>query len=188
VIGFSFYTNMKIPLKKISIMGLFIAIGVSLGFALFSIPNVEMITATVFISGYFLGFKEGILTGILTEGLYSLLSPFGLAAPPLFIAQIISMGFVGLVGAVFHKYRSSIKIIYPLQLGLIGFSVTLLFAVLTTLSFTLFIELSTEQFLGSFLYGLGFYLTHIISNVLIFTLLLPVIINGLENLKFLSYQ
>lgn len=169
-------------------MGLFIAIGVSFGFVLSSIPNIELITATIFLSGYFLGLKEGVLTGVLTEGLYSLLSPFGIAAPPLFIAQITCMGFVGFAGAIFYKDKSNNKIVYLLQLGLIGFSVTLLFAVLTTLSFVLFIELSIDQLLGSFLYGLGFYVTHIVTNVLIFIMLVPVIIKGLENLKSGSFR
>ncbi len=169
-------------------MGLFISAGVSLGFALAQIPNVELITATIFLSGYFLGLKEGILVGILTEGLYSLLSPFGLAAPPLFLAQIISMGFVVLAGAIFRRHRSMIEIVYPIQLGVVGFGVTLLFAVLTTLSFVLFIELSTHQLVGSFIYGMGFYITHLITNTLIFILLVPIIIRGLDKMKISLFE
>jgi hypothetical protein len=182
-VGFSFRSNMKFTIKKICLMGLFISAGVSLGFALAQIPNVELITTTIFLSGYFLGLKEGVLVGICTEGLYSLLSPFGLAAPPLFLAQIISMGFAGFAGAVFRKHRSTIKIVPPIQLGFVGFGITLLFAVLTTLSFVLFIELSARQFVGSFIYGMGFYLTHLISNTLIFIILVPVIIQGLDKIK-----
>ena len=164
-------------------MGLFISAGVSLGFALAHIPNVELVTATIFLSGYFLGLKEGILVGICTEGLYSLLNPFGLAAPPLFLAQIISMGFAGFAGAVFCKHRSMKGIIYPIQLGIVGFGLTLLFAASTTLSFVLFIELSARQIIGSFIYGMGFYITHLMTNTLIFIILVPVIIQGLDKIK-----
>jgi thiamine transporter ThiT len=174
---------MKFTIKKICLIGLFISAGVSLGFALAQIPNVELITATIFLSGYFLGLKEGILVGVLTEGIYSLLSPFGLAAPPLFLAQLISMGFAGFAGALFRKHQSANEIVYTIQLGVVGFGVTLLFAVLTTLSFVLFIELSARQLIGSFIYGMGFYITHLITNTLIFMLVVPIIIKGLDKIK-----
>jgi uncharacterized membrane protein len=179
---------MKFTTKKICLMALFVSAGVSLGFALAQLPNVELVTATIFLSGYFLGIKEGILVGILTEALYSLLSPYGLAAPPLFLAQIVSMGAAGAAGALFHQHQSKIKINGSIQLGIIGFGVTLLFAVLTTLSFVLLIEFSIHRLIGSFFYGLGFYITHLATNTLIFALLIPVIIKGLDKLKIESFQ
>jgi len=179
---------MNSHIKKISLMGIFIALGVSLGFALINIPNVELITATIFISGYLLGIKEGIVVGLLTESLYSLLNPFGMAAPPLFIAQILSMAMAGFMGAVVAKQKSQKRIIYYLKLGLAGFLATAIFALLTTLSFVLLINFSFEKLAGSFIYGLGFYIVHIVTNTIIFLTLVPAIINLVEKTDYISVQ
>ena len=159
-------------------MGIFIALGVSLGFALITIPNVELITATIFISGYLLGIKEGIVVGLLTEALYSLLNPLGMAAPPLFIAQVLSMGITGFTGGILAKQKSRRSgIVYYFQLGLTGFLTTTIFALLTTVSFVLFINFSLNKLVASFIYGLGFYIAHILTNTIIFFTLVPTIIN-----------
>lgn len=160
-------------------MGIFIALGVSLGFALINIPNVELITATVFVAGYLIGTKEGMLVGFLTEAFYSLLNPLGMAALPLFIAQVLSMGIAGLMGGILAKQKSRRSgMVYYLQLGLAGFLITALFALLTTLSFVLLINFSLNKLAASFIYGLGFYIVHILTNIVIFMTLVPTIINA----------
>lgn len=157
-------------------MGIFIALGVSLGFALIHIPNVELVTATIFISGYLLGIKEGIVVGLLTETLYSVLNPFGMAAPPLLIAQVFSMSLVGCLGGILGRRKPQTDIVYHIQLGLTGFIATGIFAVLTTLSFVFFMGFSQKTLSGSFIYGLGFYIIHIVSNTLIFLTIVPLIL------------
>ena len=164
-------------------MGIFIALGVSLGFALITVPNVELITATVFISGYLMGIKEGAVVGCLTEALYSLLNPLGMAAPPLLIAQVLSMGIAGSVGGVLRMHRTQPQWMHHLQLGLAGFALTAMFAVLTTLSFIFFIEFSQRTLIGSFVYGFGFYAVHILSNTLIFLSIVPTIIRVSEKAR-----
>lgn len=154
----------------------FIAIGVGLGFSFASIPNVEMVTATIFISGYFLGIKRGILIGIITEALYSGLNPYGMAAPPLFLAQIFSMGLAGAAGGITGQFKIGKKPAHCFFFGFIGFALTVQFAILTTLSFVLLIDYSWEKMLGSFLYGLYFYAMHILTNVVIFTLIVPAVV------------
>ncbi len=169
-------------------MGVFIALGVSLGFALINIPNVELVTATIFISGFLLGVKEGIVVGLLTEALYSLLNPFGMAAPPLFIAQVLSMGIAGFLGGILAKQKSRRSgMAYYLQLGLAGFLTTAIFALLTTLSFVLLINFSLNKLAGSFIYGLGFYIVHIVTNTIIFLTLVPTIINVAEKTGWFFY-
>jgi uncharacterized membrane protein len=112
---------MKLSVKKAVQMGIFVALGLTLGFALIHIPNVELITATIFISGYLLGIKEGIVVGLLTETLFSLMNPFGVAAFPLFVAQVFSMSLVGCTGGMLAKQKKNKTLIYHIQLGLTGF-------------------------------------------------------------------
>ena len=156
-------------------MSLFIAMGVTFGFSLVHIPNIEMMTATIFISGYLLGIKEGLLVGILAEALFSLLNPLGMAAPPLFAAQTISMGLTGVCGGLFNK----ISIIKPntwqhyLGFGFAGSLLTLIFATFTNFGYTLTIGFSWDKFLAGFIAGFPFIVIHIVSNTAIFTLLLP---------------
>lgn len=158
-------------------MGLFVALGLSLGFFLLHIPNVEMVTAMVFISGHLMGIKEGIIVGFLTETLYSLLNPLGAAAPPLLIAQVISMCFTGYLGGIMGVGKYPINSLHYFRLGFAGFLSTAIFAILTTSSFVILMGLSFRELVGSFIYGLGFYALHIISNMLIFISIVPLLLN-----------
>jgi hypothetical protein len=161
-------------------MGAFIALGVALGYAFIAVPNVELITACIFISGYILGIKEGFAVGLVTEAIYSGLNPYGMAAPPIFIAQILSMAVIGTMGGIIGNHHPKKRLAFHIILGLTGFMGTLIFDTLTTLSYTLFIELSRETLIGSFIYGLGFYITHLLSNTIIFLTVVPVVITTLE--------
>lgn len=167
---------MKQSLRKLTIMALFVALGVSLGYFLAPIPNVELVTMTIFIAGFLFGIKEGFLIGLFTEFLYSTLSPYGLAAPPIFIAQIFSMSITGVAGGLMARYIRKFSWIEILLLGMIGLLVTLIFAVLTTVSYSLFSGFTGKKLIASFLTGIHFYLAHLISNTLIFLLLVPHII------------
>jgi hypothetical protein len=173
-------TQMTISIKKICLMGFFIALGVTLGYALTAIPNVEMITATVFIAGYLLGVKEGIVIGLFTEALYSLLNPYGVASPPLFIAQIISMSIAGGIGGFCRRYTFKSKWMYRFTIGLSGGFSTLLFAALTSIADGLFLGFNLKQFLAYLLSGILFYITHIGTNILIFIFLVPLLIRTAE--------
>jgi len=164
----------------------FIAIGVGLGFSFASVPNVEMVTATIFIAGYFLGVKRGILVGILTEALYSGLNPYGMAAPPLFLAQIFSMAIAGAVGGFIGQFKMEKKPAHCLFFGFLGFLLTVQFAVLTTLSFVFLIDLSWKKILGSFLFGIYFYAMHVLANFIIFTFIVPVFIAFLNKFGSLA--
>ena len=179
---------MNINRTKISQMGFFVALGLSLGFLLLYIPNVEMITAIVFISGYLMGMKEGIIVGFLTETLYSLFNPLCAAAPPLLAAQVISMCFTGYLGGILGSRIQSINKFNYIHLGLAGFLSTAVCAILTTLSFLLLIGLSFRELIGSFIYGLGFYAMHLFSNTLIFITIVPLLLNVASRTGWFIYR
>jgi energy-coupling factor transport system substrate-specific component len=165
--------------EKVAFLGMFTALGTALGMALAHIPNVELITATVFISGFCLGCREGTLTGIATETLYSLLNPFGMASLPIFLAQTAAMGISGFAGGWFRhlKPASSRKVL--VRLGLAGLLLTLNFDILTTVSYGIFVQFSLEKLLASIIIGSGFYIAHSGTNTLIFLTLVPVLLNAI---------
>ncbi|MCD6118032.1 hypothetical protein J7K93_13580 [bacterium] len=158
-------------------IGGFTALGVALGFALFNIPNIELVSATIFTGGFLLGKQKGIIIGLLTESIYSLFNPFGIAAPPLFIAQIISMALIGFTGGLISDINlKSWK--FPIVLAAAGGILTSVFALLTTLSFVFLIGLDRSGRIAAIISGIGFNLLHIISNTLIFSTIVPAIITA----------
>ena len=171
--------------KQISLIGLFSAFAVAMGYVFIYIPNVELITAVVFIAGFLLGPKSGLFVGLLAEGIYSLLNPFGAPTPPLFAAQLISFGFNGFLGGILGKKIDFSQKWHYLLSGFAGFSLTVIYAVLTTLSFILFARTGTEGFISSILTGIGYYIAHLVSNFLIFTLLVPLLINKARKSTYL---
>ncbi len=148
------------------------------------IPNVELVTATVFIAGFAVGSLQGALIGGLAEFLYSFFNPLGAPLLPTLLAQIFSMAVVGYAGGFWRKRRwqyASQKVSIILT-GLAGFLLTLLFDVLTTLSFVLFaVGLDLDKIMANFALGMGFYLIHLCANTAIFVTIVPLIISRLPS-------
>jgi len=167
--------------------GLFIAMAVGLGYALAQFPNVELVTAVVFLSGYFMGWRMGAFVGAIAMFIYSTFNPYGMPFPPVLVMQIFSMAFSGISGGLFYKYlnsRSGWKQI--VSFALLGFSLTLIYDVFTTLGEVIIIGLSVQDFIqivhafvARVFLGIGFYIVHIFSNTVIFGALLSVVLRKL---------
>lgn len=145
-----------------------------------------MVTMTIFLSGYLLGVKKGIIIGVIAEFLYSMINPYGVAAPPLLLAQVISMGITGAAGGLVystaHRFRNFwFKMIL---FAVAGFVLTLFFDALTTISFSVFMAETKKKILAatisSLIYGMPFYITHILANTLIFALVYPSLLKQLK--------
>lgn len=173
-------------------MATFVAVTVALGFLFIMIPNVEMVTASIFLAGYVLGSKKGVIIGIVAEFLYSMLNPYGVASPPLLLGQIISMAIVGYTGGILYPVisKTNKQILKLVQLAIAGFGLTLLFDFLTTVSFAIFMAETLNKIIASIIssliYGVPFYLTHILVNTLIFATILPLIIKTLTKIDYLK--
>jgi len=154
--------------------------------ALVSVPNVEIITATIFLSGCLLGSKRGALVGLLGEFFYSLLNPYGIAAPPLLLAQVSSMALVGFWGGVMGKssIELNLKPLTFLKFGLSGLALTAIFDISTTLSFLIFAGFTFKKMIASFLFGLSFYIVHIAVNTILFASAVPLILAGVQRRGF----
>lgn len=159
--------------QKITWSATFIALGVALGFALSRIPNVELVTSTIFLSGFLLGPKKGFIVGLCTECIYSVLNPYGVAALPLLAAQMLSMGITGSAGGWLGGRNLDGKRFFAFKCGLAGFFCTLLFDALTTLSFIPINHFSMKQLAASMVIGTWFYVAHLTSNSALFVVLVP---------------
>jgi hypothetical protein len=145
------------------------------------IPNFEILTMTVFLSGVMLGPAPGAIIGILSAFLFSTFSPYGQAPPPLLIAQMLAIGLDGLAGGLIRFDKSSSSRTRALY-GACGFGLTLLYDVLTTMSFTVAVDLDLAKFFATFALGSWFTLLHVASNTLIFALILPILVQRLSTL------
>ncbi|MBL7046597.1 MAG: ECF transporter S component [Candidatus Marinimicrobia bacterium] len=163
---------------------MFTALAVGSGYALILVPNIELITAIVFISGVYLGVSWGIIVGILAEFVFSTLNPMGsgLLFLPLLIAQIVSMAIVGLAGGLLQyvlKIRNwtLTKMIF---LGAIGAILTFVYDSLTTLSYPVAAGFEWKQTMVLYLSGIGFTVLHQISNAIIFFMVLPRVFSRID--------
>ena len=161
------------------------ALSVAIGFAFIAVPNVEFFTATVFIAGAILGSVYGLAVGCVAEFIYSAFNPLGAAAPPLLVAQVIGMALAGFAGGMSRGrgwlYKNSL--LKMLSYGSTGFVVTLIFDVLTTLSFAVFFTGgSVRKIAASFVYGMGFYIVHLLVNTIVFASIVPILLLRLRTL------
>ena len=170
-------------LNKLVRASIFTALAIGLGFSLLMVPNVELISVVVFLSGLTLGVKWGILVGGTAELIFSVLNPFGsgLVFPPLLLSQIISMIIIGAVGGLlrplFFKKALSKKSIAGLAIT--GFILTFIFDSLTTLSYPFSAGFDLPQTIGIYISGIGFTFLHQISNAIVFAVGVPSVIKHL---------
>ena len=174
--------QMKIDKKststdRLSKGAMFAALAVGAGYALLLIPNVELITAIIFVSGVYLGPRWGLTVGVLAEFVFSAANPLGsgLVFPPLLIAQVVGMGMIGFVGGLLRRHFRGSD--WPLRkilfLGVVGAVLTFMFDTLTTLSYPVASRFEFKQTVAIYLAGMGFTVLHQISNAIIFSTALP---------------
>ena len=166
----------------------FVAVGIALGLVLAGIPNVELITAVCFISGFLLGVRAGILTGALTETLFAGFHPMGSSVGLVLAAQIIGMTlagtFGGLAAMLAGKTREGVRYFGIIILS--GATATLIFDFLTNLAFPLMAGFSFSQTVVVLAAGIPFAVLHLVSNVLVFGFIVRPIIPRLEKVWLAS--
>ncbi len=164
-------------IKLITFSGIFISLILGVGYALAYVPNVELVTALIFMSGVLMGSRQGLIIGVIGEFLFSALNPIGsgLIFPPTMIAQIIAMAVIGTVGGILHNYilkwrpsATNCLLVFGL-----GFGLTLFYDILVSLAFPLSAGFNVKEMIGVVMAGLGFSLIHILVNALIFLLIVP---------------
>lgn len=142
-----------------------------LGYLLVEIPNIELMTLSVFLSGIFLGIRLGVLVGSLSIFFYSVFNPFGPPLPPILIAQLAGFILVGMTGGLmgpFIRRGHRSAVIVSAASGLV---LTLVYDLLTT-GATALVALGLNGLLdgavGFFLAGSLFIAIHTFSNTAIF--------------------
>ncbi|MDK9700448.1 MAG: hypothetical protein OEM52_09920 [bacterium] len=118
-------------------IGVWSATVVAVGYLLVFLPNIEGVSITVALAGATLGWRSGIAIGAIGEGLYSLLNPWGPPGVFLLIAQVLGVALLGGVAGFYQKVFPGTTLLHRLGWGLVGLLMSIVFDVITVLSFPL---------------------------------------------------
>ena len=161
----------------------FIAVGLVSGYALAAVPNVELVTATCFCAGYVLGPGAGVFCGAFTEALFAGFHPMGSSFGLTLLAQVIGMALAGLLGsvcAILAKRASEwLRAALVVAFGILS---TLIFDFITNLAFPITAGFSYSQTLASFALALPFAAIHLVSNTLVFAVIVAPILPRLQRI------
>jgi hypothetical protein len=167
---------MKFSARKLAWSGVLIALAIVLKLPILSVPNVEFLTFIIFSSGYLLGIVEGMIVGIISMSIYtSLITPYGLPPLPIAMAQILSMALVGFAGGLVHRLRlisTHNSFLLYMSMGIAGLTLTFIYDLLTNLA----VAYVMGQFYPIMVAAVPFAAIHIISNLIIFIILTPLLL------------
>jgi hypothetical protein len=172
----------KLTHNKLYLAGILAATCVTIGYLFLLIPNLEFITAAIFISAYLTGPLYGALIGLVAELIFSLFNPYGVPSLPLLASQLLSMAVVGIGGGYMARTRwlkAGVKT-RAAVFAIVGFCLTLVYDVLTTLSDAIVMAGGdTAKLFKLVMAGLAFYIVHMITNTVSFALVVPFLIQRL---------
>jgi hypothetical protein len=158
------------------------------GYVLAGVPNVELMTITIFISGYLLGIRFGFIIGAASSAVHALLNPLGASLPPLLLAQCVGFALIGVSGGLFGPFiqRYPIRLTATLVAGLLGFTLTLLYDVLTNIA-AYYIAMGggpASGLVGFVIGGIVFMGMHIVWNTGLFFFVLKPVLTVLDRYRY----
>ena len=166
---------MDYRLRRTAAAGLFAALALALNFPLLGVPNVELISLVLFISGMFLGYWGGFVTPIVAGVIFVFFNPNG---PPsiilVAIAQIIGFILFGIFGAIFGRMilKNTNRVVGMTFCAAIGVTLTFVYDLITNAA----IATVFGPFWPTVASGIAFSLWHMAGNGIIFGLAEPVIV------------
>ena len=179
---------------RIALVSTFKALSIVLGYLLAYIPNIELFTLTIFLSGFILGKRDGMIVGISSSFIFCFFNPLGASPLPLLAFQLTYYTLVGLLGAIAHQllrektfftpdedlYKTPVVVIF----GIIGGMITLFFQIFSTIVDAISFYGTVDRFLPILITGIPFTITHIIGNTLGFIFILPGLIQLVHKMLY----
>jgi energy-coupling factor transport system substrate-specific component len=179
---------MSFSARKLALMGILAALAIALKLPILTIPNVEFFTFIVFASGYLLGMMAGAIVGIISMSIYTtVVTPYGLPPLPIAFAQVFSMAIIGLGGGLVSKSNAVAVAESPTSRPVRAVLILAVSGLVLTLIYDLFTNLASAYVIGQFvpvmIAAIPFAAIHILSNVLIFAVLTPLVLRMSTSLK-----
>jgi hypothetical protein len=173
--------------RDVALTAVFAGLAVALGYLLSWLPNIELVTFTVFASGVALGKWRGALTGALAMAIYSGANPHGsgLAIPPLYAAQILGAAFAGFLGGAARRLwavgpRRLRPALGALAGAGLGFGTTLVYQILVIAGLTAAMPDAHVGLLAALASNALFAAIHLVSNTVVFAVLAPAVLPRLR--------
>ena len=177
---------------RIALLSIFSALAVVLGYMLAYLPNIELFTLMIFLSGFILGKREGLIVGLLSASIFTFFNPLGASPPPLFIYQLVHYSLTGLSGGLVKGFLSEKEYFNPREdlyvfrvmivFGIAAAILTFTYDILSTAIGGFLVSISVEYFITTYMTGIVFTIVHFIGNILGFVFLLPGLIQLITNL------
>jgi len=190
------YNSISLERKsfRIVLISTFSALAIVLGYLLVYIPNIELFTLMIFLSGFILGKRDGMIVGLLSSFIFCYFNPFGASPLPLLAFQLIHYSITGLLGALTSDliqkkksfksdedlYKFSVMVLF----GFIGALITTNFQIFSSIIHVLSFLGTLNEFLTYFLTGVIFSTIHIIGNTLGFIFILPGLIQLIKKMLY----
>jgi len=179
---------------RIALISTFTALAIVLGYLLAYIPNIALFTLTIFLSGFILGKRDGMMIGLLSSFIFCYFNPFGSSPLPLLAFQLFHYSITGFLGALTSDLLQRKKSFKPSEdlykfsivalLGIIGALITTNFQIFSSIIHVLTFLGSLDKFLPYFLTGSIFTAIHIIGNTLGFIFILPGLIQLIRKMLY----
>ncbi|MHA2280591.1 MAG: ECF transporter S component [Promethearchaeota archaeon] len=168
---------------RLALISTFSALSIVLGYMLVYLPNIELLTLMIFLSGFIMGKKEGLIVGLISSFIYFFFNPNGASPLPLLAFQVFFYLLIGLIGGFSSHYLSKKKYfkpdkdLYTFQVigifGIIGGFLTFSYDILSTAVGWILFSSSGGSFLITLSTGIIFTIVHLIGNILGFIFILP---------------
>jgi len=177
---------------RVVLISTFTGLSVVSGYMLVILPNIEVFTLMIFLSGFILGRRDGALIGLMSAVVFCFFNPLGASDLFLFSVQIIYYTLVGLLGGLtknflfekeYFKPREDLYVTKVLMIfAILGAVMTFTYDIFSTLAGSIFIFGTFNSFLPTYLIGLPYTTVHLIFNTLGFIFILPGLIQLLYKL------
>jgi LytS/YehU family sensor histidine kinase len=173
---------------RVALIAIFAALAIGGNYALSAIPNIELSSVMVFLSGVLFGPVIGALVGFTAMLIYQLWNPWGPFVPPIGLAIIGCTLFIGIIGGILGKALNQIE-----YSDTRWFLLPILFGILLTLFFDLVTDIVYSLSFGvplvvALVTGLPFMLIHIVSNATLFGLLTQPVTRAIDQLQLRQFQ
>ena len=162
------------PSKWVALLGVMTALALVGNYVLVAVPNVELGTTILFITAYIFGPLMAVWSALIMSVIFSSVNPWGGMIPLIWVAQLIGWIYVSVAGGLLGKSRKASQT----ELITAGLVCTLVFDMATNIAYSLSFSI---PIVVALLTGFPFLIVHIVSNMLLFPVVVPKIYEAINS-------
>jgi LytS/YehU family sensor histidine kinase len=173
---------------RVALVAIFAALAIGGNYVLSAIPNIELSSIMVFLSGFLFGPVIGAFVAFIAMIIYQIWNPWGAFIPPIGLAVIGCAVFIGIIGGILGKalqrfdYSDTRWFLLP---ALFGILLTLLFDLITNFAYSVTFGM---PFIVALITGLPFTAVHVISNAILFGLVTQPVTRAVHQLQLRQFK